>query len=117
MGMKSEILCIGPFNRDIIHILDYPKEYYRNTKKGTLVTASVCHCNTTEQSLKLARALDIEDPWDFNRHAFSITTPRNIDWMGLGELSAECDEWDYNDCKTLITLMQHNFTCIFQPNG
>jgi len=97
MGMKSEILCIGPFNRDIIHILDYPKEYYRNTKKGTLVTASVCHCNT--------------------RHAFSITTPRNIDWMGLGELSAECDEWDYNDCKTLITLMQHNFTCIFQPNG
>jgi len=121
MGLDANILCIGKFSEDIKNALDYShkddtedEDAYADTAEGTIVISHLCNCNTTDQSMRLSDALGIEDPWDFNQHAF---TEERVDWDELIELSDNCAEWDIDDVNYLRDLLNKGFLCIYQPNG
>ncbi len=114
MGRDAMIVCVGCFQSDLKDILDYPAEWYDDTKEGSLVTRSyLLNCDTSEQSTGLAKALGV-DYWDFNTHQLKMD---KIDWNALIELSEECAEWDEEKVEHLRTLLKHKFICMFQPNG
>jgi hypothetical protein len=109
MGMDANIICIGPFSHDIIDCLNYDAEDYEGTEEGKLISVTLCHCNTTDQSNELARCFKELDSHDFNTH--HITEDR-VQWISLSMMEFENpSQWE-----RLEKLLQHGFTCIYQPN-
>ena len=114
MGMDADIICVGPFSRKVLDCLNYDKENYENVEEGTPVSATICGCNTTDQSRELGRCVGVEDPYDFSTHHI---TEDKVNWTALSLMQFEvdyaekCSQW-----RRLEILIQNGFTCIYQPN-
>jgi hypothetical protein len=113
MGLDSNVLCIGMFSEEIVDCLNYGPEFYEGITPGTIITATLLDCNTTDQSRQLAEALNTA-PWDFERHCIN---KENVKWEDLRELSECCAEWDETDVEKFRRLLDAEFFCIYQPNG
>src|SRR5581483_7094134 len=37
MGMSAEIMAMGPFSRSIVGYLEYPEDFYKDTREGVVV--------------------------------------------------------------------------------
>lgn len=115
MGLNSYILAVGKFNNNVKDCLEYPDEFYDNTKDGTTVTATLFYCDTSSQSNMLAECLDI-GVWDFNTHVIkdSAFCVNNLKQFIDNEYNGE----DY--CRSLERfkiLVENDFKFIFLPNG
>lgn len=119
MGMDADIICIGPFSRDILDCLNYDAEDCKGIEEGRLVSITICHCNTTDQSHELARCFKNLDPQDFNTH--HITEDR-VQWISLSMMYFDADGCRLHTSKhplqwqRLEILLNRGFTCIYQPN-
>lgn len=115
MGMNADVIAIGPFSKSIAGLLDYPAEFYDNTKPGTTVITTFCSAPGINTSNMLAAAMGV-DPWDFNTH--KIDSENII--RGLGALT----EFAFATGESVIELNEHfnrlakeGFTFFFRPNG
>ena len=113
MGMDACILCIGPYKKELVRFLDYPADFYGETTKGAMVTSTLLPCDTTRQSVKLAKALGIH-PWNFDKHW--IKSPNQINWKALHELEESCS-WDLENIDGLRAFFENKFIVLFMPNG
>lgn len=109
MGMNAYVLCVGAFSEKIKDCLLYGAEFYEDTKPGTIVVTHKLHCNTSEESRRLAEVLGC-DAWDFNTHRVN---KEEINWPALYDIG-----WDEKvEVGRLDKLMEAGFLCIFMPNG
>lgn len=113
MGMDANVIGAGPFSQDVVDILDYPAEYYKDTKEGTIVLVSIFLANTTDQSYELARALGVE-AWDFNTHKID---PAKIDRDALVEFACGSVELSVSHVDAFFKLIEKGFIFIYRPNG
>jgi hypothetical protein len=114
MGLDSNVLLVGRFSEEIVDCLNYGPEFYEDTKPGTIVTAHLLNCNTSDQSRRLARVLGTE-PWDFNTHCI---IEENIDWAEIYDMMESCIEWEgEHEVHRFERLLEAKFICIYQPNG
>lgn len=112
MGKEAYVLCIGPFEEELVDMFEYPEKYYTDTEKGTLVVAELFCCNTDNQSIELANAFGFE-PWDFARH--HINTRDHINWGALYELEERCAEWDIRDIDRLKVFLDKAWFILYRP--
>lgn len=69
MGMSADILAIGPFSADIVDTLEYPADFYSQTRPGVPVVTYLFDCMPgSSTSREFASHFGISDPWDFNQH-------------------------------------------------
>ena len=108
MGMNAELLAIGKYTPEVRDALDYHSDCYKDTPIGSTIITSVIHCNTTDASEKLARALGIS-PWAFEQHC--DLSGDNADLSLLVE-SAEDGVLD-----DVLLLREHGFRFYYLPNG
>lgn len=114
MGMYAEILAIGPFSQDIIKYLEYPADFYKNTKKGVPIVIHLFGiAEGSSISREFASYLGVSDPWDFNEHKLDYG---NFNIEGLREFVEIYDEYS-NDLDALIEFSKHGFEFYFLPNG
>jgi len=112
MGLDADIICIGKFSKEIEDCLEYDCEFYKDTAPGTTVITHVFHCNTSDQSKWLAKALGGE-AWDFNTHHINKD---KVNWVALYEMMYT--EWDKElEVRKFARLLDAGFICIYQPNG
>jgi len=111
MGMTAEILAIGQFSKDIVDILSYPPDSYKDTPEGDIICTSVAWMPTSSTSSSLAESFGI-DPWKFEEHVF---VPIYVDYKILEELEGCTD----NENLRIIVkkLIEKNFLFIYRPNG
>lgn len=108
MGMAAEVIAIGPFSKDIVNNLEYPKELYANVKDGTKIAQNVFSIDSgSTESQKLAKAFKI-DPWNFNQH---LLNSHQADLNLLKELFSEEEVEDF------VALRNAGFDFFFLPNG
>ena len=113
MGMRSYVLCIGPYKEKLVRFLDYPADFYGETTKGAMVTSTLVLCETSRQSRELAETLGIH-PWDFEKHW--IKSPNQINWKALHKLK-ESRSWDLENIDGLRAFFENKFIILFMPNG
>jgi hypothetical protein len=108
MGMNAEIIGVGVFRRGIVPHLQYPADFYANTRDGVNIVESIFVVETgSTESRQLASCFGI-DPWDFNRHELDATAA-NI--AALGEL------FDDKEVQRFKGLRDAGFKFFFLPNG
>jgi hypothetical protein len=107
MGMDAEIIAIGLFSREIISFLEYPEEYYENSREGIKITTCICQVMTRSQSVLLAECLGI-NAWNFNQHELDIS---GIDFVRLEK------EFDEEIVEKIQTLHKAGFSLFYRPNG
>lgn len=114
MGMFAEILAIGKFNQSIVNYLEYPEDFYKDTKDDVAVLVGLFGIREgSSLSREFAALLGLTDPWDFNQHKLD---PKHFDKNGL-------NQWvniygDYKeDLKALFALADEEFEFYFLPNG
>ena len=113
MGMDADIIGAGPFSQDIIDILDYPAEYYKDTKEGKIVLVTTFRVNTADQSYELARALGVK-AWDFNTHKID---PAKIDKDDLVEFACGAAGYCLSHVGAFFRLIDKGFIFMYRPNG
>ncbi len=118
MGTEAYVLCIGRFDESIKDNLAYPADFYDDTNKDAIVTSVLMQCNTADQSAELAEALGVE-VWDFNTHQLRPDLDAHkIQWnelMRMGDSGRF--EWNARNVRSLKSLLDTGFLCIYQPNG
>lgn len=114
MPTEACILCVGPFKKELVDLLDYPEDFYDHTEEGAVVTATLFMCNTTDQSHNLAYAFGF-DTWNFNKH--HIKSADQADIASLIELEERSGEWDMTELGKLETLLKNGFYALYMPNG
>src|SRR5688572_8676409 len=83
MGMRAEIIAIGPFTKEVAEFLDYPAERYNATPEGAIISRRLFGIGEGSTASRLfAKHLGISNVWDFNQHKLDN---RNIDFVGLRE--------------------------------
>lgn len=114
MVMYAEIIAIGPFSRDIVGFLEYPKPYYENTREGAIVNLTLFGIvEGTALSTQFAKIFGVMDPWDFNQHQIN---GHAIDFEALHDFVKTYKEYE-KDAKKLEVLSKHGFEFHFAPNG
>jgi hypothetical protein len=69
MGLCAEVLAIGPFSKSIVQHLEYPSEFYANTKEGSPIIEHLFGITEgSSLSSEFAGYLGVTDVWDFNQH-------------------------------------------------
>ena len=114
MGMYAEVICIGPFSKDIAQYLEYNEERYTDTLEGAIISVTlfgVSEGNTL--SRELAVTLGISDAWDFNQHKIDKNA---INFTAL-ELFVETNSIYAKDANALEVLSKNGFEFHFVPNG
>jgi hypothetical protein len=105
-GIDADITAIGPYRKDIADYLEYPKEFYKKTKFGTIVIVnSVFYSAGKKKSRILAECFNITEIWDFNQHEIN---PDNVNVFKLK------NEFDINDVKQYTILRDAEFKFYFQ---
>ena len=108
MGMNAEVIAIGTFQRSIVPYLQYPKEYYVNTRDGVRIAETVFFVESgSSESRQLAAGFGV-DPWDFNQHELD---PARADIELLREMFG--DEM----VRSFEGLRDAGFSFFFLPNG
>ncbi len=107
MGVKANILLIGPFKKNIAGNLSYPEDFYSKVEENTLVVTENFHCVSSDASLMLADALGVF-LWNFNTHRID---PNKINWEVLYEM------YEQEDVDNVRRLFKEHFVGIFMPNG
>ncbi len=114
MGMCAEILAIGKFKGDIVSYLEYPAEFYSNTKAGAPVVRILFGIHEgSSLSREFACLLGITDPWDFSQHKLD---PENVNKEGLAEFVKMYDSYK-KDFEAFSALIEAKFDFFFMPNG
>src|SRR5262245_54407241 len=103
--MNAEVIAIGPYIDVIADHLEYPREYYSQTRPGRTVLVKVFEAVTSEQSCRLA-VLVGASVWDFNTHELD---PAKAD------LEALFSEFDGVD--KFKALREAGFRFYYLPNG
>jgi len=106
MSYNGCIIAIGKFNHNIKYDLEYPDEYYNNTKKGTTVLTHLCYCETSSKTEELANAINCEI-LNFNTHELN---PNDFNYDILDDLFPD-------DISRLVKLVKNNFKFYFMPDG
>ena len=108
MGMSAEIIAIGPFSRSIVGHMEYPEDFYKDTREGVPVLRrlfTVYQGSTV--SRKMADCFGIE-AWDFNGHHLD---PVRADLDTLREM------FDVRDVSAFLALREAGLQFYFMPNG
>ena len=113
MGMDAELIALGHYDPAINDYLEYPNNYYDDTKPGTLVFSCCYVCGTTTESEELADALGIK-PWDFNHHHFPTLSDDQLKSLGafFAERSLASGEQD-----AIMSLRDAGFQFMYLPCG
>ncbi|MCD0169308.1 hypothetical protein [Deinococcus sp. 23YEL01] len=107
MGLDAEVLAIGAFRRDLVEFLEYPADFYKNTRDGATVIVTVFQAVTSDLSYELASYFGI-DPWDFNSH---VLDPEKVD---VDRLRGS----EFSDrVEAFLALKASRFTFYYLPNG
>jgi hypothetical protein len=108
MGMAAEIIAIGPFSSSIVEHMEYPADFYRETRAGVPVLRrlfTVYQGSTV--SREMAACFGIE-AWDFNQHHLN---PMRADVEKLRTM------FDARDADAFLALRDAGFQFYFMPNG
>lgn len=70
MSTTAHVMAMGPYSQEIAPCLEYPPEYYRDCKDGTIVFADLFCTVTRDQAMTLAGYVGAE-PFNFNTHLLS----------------------------------------------
>lgn len=117
MGLDSYILGIGKFNKTIDSYLSYPKEFYKDTQDGVVVTSGLFHCELSSTSRYLAECLDI-DVWDFNNHYINRPLDKINSLRAFADNCNDCNDEQYKkDIIDFEILSKNGFKFIFMPEG
>ena len=88
--------------------MEYPQEYYRNTREGVPVLRVLFHVyNGTNVSFEMASCLGVQ-AWDFNTHHLN---PRVADIDKLRQM------FDRTEVDAFLALRDAGFQFYFMPNG
>ncbi len=109
MGMTAQILAIGPFRKELAQYLNYPADYYAQTREGVPVISFLFQCFGSSQSEELAACFAL-DPWDFNQHKI---VPGRVDVARLKEAFRETPK----DIDAFVAMRTAGFEFFFVPNG
>lgn len=112
--MCAELIAVGPYTKNIIEVLEYPKEIYKNLNNGSIITVRLFGISEgSSLSRKFAELLGISDTWDFNQH--KITNEK----INIEELKKFVDVYkEYaDDLNTLMKLKDNGFEFHFRPEG
>ncbi|MDR2920150.1 MAG: hypothetical protein LBV72_12395 [Tannerella sp.] len=114
MGMCAELIAVGPYTKNIIDVLEYPKEMYINLNNGSIITVRLFGISEgSSLSREFAELLGISDAWDFNQHKI-INEKINIEKLRkFVEVYKEYAE----DLNKLIKLKDSGFEFHFRPEG
>lgn len=108
MGMSAEIMAMGPFSRSIVRYLEYPEDFYKDTREGVVVLRRLFTVyEGSGTSRKLATCFGIE-AWDFNQHHLD---PMRVDLDTIREM------FDVRDVCAFLALRDAGFQFYFIPNG
>jgi hypothetical protein len=107
LGLDAEVVAIGPFSPAIAGRLDYPPDFYKNTREGATVITLVFQALTSRQSHELAECFGVE-AFDFNRHHLN---PRAVDVERLRQI------FDPAEVERFLALRQRGFDFYYRPNG
>jgi len=108
MGMSAEIIAIGPFSQDIVHLLPFTPERFAATREGAVIAVSLFgQCSGNSESRALAACFAI-DPWRFEEHRLDLD---KVDVEALTALRGEDAQ------ETLTRLHQKGYQFYFQCNG
>ncbi len=114
MGMFAEVICIGPYSKEIAEHLGYSKEQYIGTNEGAVVNQTLFGiAEGNELSRQFATILGITDPWDFNQHKIS---PTDINFIALKTFGQQYPDYE-KDVFALQALSESGFELHFSPNG
>lgn len=117
MGLNSYLLGIGKFNKEIDSYLSYPKEFYKDTKNGVIVTVGLFYCELSSTSRYLAECLNI-DVWDFNNHYISKPLNKVNNLKSFANDCEDCNDEQYKkDIIKFEILSKNGFKFIFMPEG
>jgi hypothetical protein len=115
--MSADILAIGPFSADIIDTLEYPDEFYAQTRPGVpVITYLFDYMPGSSTSREFATHLGITDPWDFNQHKIDAL---RVDLDALRGFLVGLHEPDVylSDLEFFVRLREKHFDFYFRPNG
>lgn len=114
MGMCADIIAIGPFSTNIVDVLQYSNDFYKNVKEGSIITEQLFGImEGSTLSTEFALLLGITNPWDFNQHKIVY---ENINVEGLKNFAEQYS--DYNeDVYKLLKLKDYGFEFHFRPEG
>ena len=117
MGANSYLLAIGKFKKDIDTCLSYPKEYYQNVTKGSMVTSSFFQCESTKHSKELSEALGMDGLFDFD-NAFLTASHIKSRLENINSFYSDIeDRWNHDEWDNFIKLMDSGFSFFFMPNA
>lgn len=123
MGKNSRLIAIGPFKKNLVKYLDYPADFYDDTKEGAIIVTSFGACPSSRTSEELARSCGIK-LWDFNSHKLDRA---KIDsycaaaailgyYDNCPELGKEPEEF-INLVEGINVLLDENWDFYFLPEG
>jgi hypothetical protein len=101
------VLAIGPFTPEIADHLDYPADFYKNTRQGVTVITLVFEALTSQQSYELAECFGVE-AFDFNRHRLD---PR------LAAVDRLRQIFGPEPVAQFLALRERGFDFYYRPNG
>jgi hypothetical protein len=108
MSMEAEVIAIGPFSVKVAAFMEYPPEYYRDTREGVPVLRVLFHVYTgTNASVEMASCLGVQ-AWDFNTHHLN---PSAADIDKLRQI------FDAEEVDVFLALRDAGFQFYFMPNG
>ena len=119
MGREATLKAVGPFSDSIVHLMDYPPEYYSDVPRGAKVVLTAVVCASSASSDDLATALGF-GCWELHKHCFSAEDllEQIKDPNFKRHWTCVSDGWGrfirHEDLKTLCEL---EFDFIFEPNG
>lgn len=114
MGLCAEVLAIGPFSKSIVKYLEYPSEFYSNTKEGSRIIEHLFGIiEGSSLSREFAGYLGVTDVWNFNQHKLD---PKKFNKESLLEFVSLYNEYK-KDLEALFAFEQLGFEFHFLPNG
>jgi hypothetical protein len=110
MGMEAYLIGFGTFSKEISEFLDYPPDWYRDTKPDAKIVTILMRCDTEEESMGLADVFGI-DPFDFNTHYISpeIVKKANI--------KAADDKYWSKQWERFFVLFDHGFSLFYMSGA
>lgn len=120
MGMDADVIGVGPITQEIQNTrgLNYLDKEYVNLVEGTIITSTFFHCVTSEMSRELAKALCIENPYDFAKHRVDGWPLDKFDWDTIREIveNEQPEESATEEIECFKACHRAGWTLIYRPN-